>query len=460
MRLTLDDVIAATGGRGTRAEGVEIESVAVDTRVLVPGALFVALPGGRDGHSYVGDAFARGAAAVMVSAPVDSMGPLVYVADTLAALGDLGRLARERAGDAQVVAITGSTGKTSTKDLAAAAVGAARRVTASPASFNNEAGVPLTLLAARTDDDVVICEMGARGRGHIAALCAIAVPHVGVVTNIGVAHAQLFGSPEETAGAKGELLEALPPAGTAVLLDSDRFTPALAARTAARVLRVGTSPSAEVRATGVRVDGELHASFTVETPWGSAAVRLAVRGAHQVANAAMAIAVAGSVGVPLEAAAAGLAAAAPSKWRMELTRTDAGVVVINDAYNANPASVAAALHALADLEVAGRRIAVLGEMAELGALAAPEHQAVGALAARLGIDVVVVVGGVATAPLASAARAAGATTVTVEDPAAAGPAVAALLAPGDAVLVKASRVVGLERVAESLLEWRAGGVRA
>ena len=486
MRLTLADVAAATGARvvaGERAprrgettvsvdsmwvesvsvdsvsvDSVSVDSVSVDSRALESGALFVALRAERDGHEFVGAAFAAGAAAALVERPVPgARGPLVVVGDTGSALTALGRLARERLGDIPVVGITGSTGKTSTKDLTAAALsgaGAGRSlmVCASPASWNNEIGVPLTLLAAGDETGAVIVEMGARGAGHIDALTAVASPTIGVITNIGMAHAEFFGSREEVARAKGELLESLPAGGHAVLSADDDMTPALAARTTARVLRVGSHPSADVATSGLRLDDELRPSFRLHTPWGVVDVGpLPVLGAHQSLNAAFAVAVAGLLGVAPEEAVEGLAGAVGSAWRMELRRTAGGLVVLNDAYNANPTSMAAALDALRSL-TGGRFFAVLGHMAELGECSDAEHRRVGRLAAASGLELLVAVGRDA-APLEEGAREAGADTVLVDGPDGAVAALAGRLRPGDAVLVKASRVAGLERVAVALDGW-------
>jgi UDP-N-acetylmuramoyl-tripeptide--D-alanyl-D-alanine ligase len=270
---------------------------------------------------------------------------------------------------------------------------------------------------------------------------------VGVITNIGIAHAEFFGTREEVARAKGELLEALPSTGHAVLSADCDLTPELARRSAAPVLRTGHDPKADVHVSDLAVDDELRPSFRLDTPWGPARVELPLRGAHQAANAAMAVAVAGVLGVDPEDAAAGLATATGSAWRMELLRTAGGLVLLNDAYNANPTSMAAALAALGALE--RRRWAVLGQMAELGAVSEDEHRRMGRLAAEAGVDGMVVVGPGAGA-LVAGAREAGVEVMEAAGPEEALTVLAPRLRPGDAVLVKASRVVGLERVAASL----------
>jgi UDP-N-acetylmuramoyl-tripeptide--D-alanyl-D-alanine ligase len=386
---------------------------------------------------------------VLASRSVDA--PAVIVPDTLAALGDLGRHARDRISASAVVAgITGSTGKTSTKDLAAGALAAGRTTVASPASFNNEIGAPLTLLGAPDDVEAIVVEMGARGIGHIAYLTQIARPTAGIITNIGVAHAELFGTIEETAKAKGELLEALPPSGVAIVNADDPATPGLVERTAAAVVRAGHDRGADVRVVRVELDDELRPLVHFATPWGEGHARLNLRGAHQATNAAMALALAGSAGVALDAALEGLAAATGSHWRLELARTPAGALVLNDSYNANPASVHAALDALAGCDVKGRRIAVLGVMAELGARTDLEHRRVGEYAAALAVDEIVAVGDAAA--IAEAAREAGAHAVAVAGAADALELLSALVQPDDAVLVKASRAAGFERVAQALID--------
>ncbi|MGH8919338.1 MAG: UDP-N-acetylmuramoyl-tripeptide--D-alanyl-D-alanine ligase, partial [Actinomycetes bacterium] len=347
---------------------------------------------------------------------------------------DLGGAARDRLAD-RVVGITGSVGKTSTKDLTAAALATRWKVTASAQSFNNELGVPLTLANASPDTDVTVVEMGARGPGHIALLCGVARPTVAVVTAVAAVHTEFFGDLRSVARSKGELVEALPADGTAVLNADDPAVAAMAERTDAAVVSYGLRPGADVVATEVRLDADLRPTFMLRSPWGTVEVRPAVRGEHQVANTLAAAAVALTWDVPLAAVADGLARAEVSPWRMQLEHTAGGAAVLNDAYNANPTSMAAALRALAALD-ARRRVAVIGEMAELCPIAADEHRRIAALASELGIQVVAV------------------GTSLYGPGAVAGPAQAAAvlgpLGPDDAVLVKASRVAGLERLAELL----------
>ena len=313
-----------------------------------------------------------------------------------------------------MVGITGSAGKTSTKDLTAAALRGARRVHASPGSFNNEAGLPLTLLGAPEGTEVVVAEMGARFRGNVADLCAIARPDIGIVTHIGLAHAEHLGGPAGVLDTKAELVEALTPAGLAVLNADDDATPELIARTQARSIRVGTATDADVVVRDLVVDTQLRPQFELMTPWGHGRVALAVRGAHQAVNAAMGATVALELGVPIETVIAGLQTATTAEWRMELAASPAGITVVNDAYNVSPSSMAAAIQSLAQLPVTGKRIAVLGDMLELGEYADAEHEALGALAADVGLDLLVAVGPASEA-LAAGARAAGLDVVSAVD---------------------------------------------
>lgn len=463
MELTAAEIAAATDGRIAMGDPrTRATSFTIDSRLVEPGGCFIALRGARDGHEFVADAFARGAAiAIVEQVPSDPSvtaatrddsiagATVVQVPDGMVALTALAHLARERLDGAAIVAITGSAGKTATKDLTAAALARTHSVHASPGSFNNEAGLPLTLLGAPADVDVVVAEMGARFEGNIAHLAAIARPTVGVVTHIGLAHAETLGGREGIARVKGELLDALPADALAVLNDDCDATPALQAQTRARVLRVGRRPSADVQVTDVTLDDELRAHFRLESPWGAAVIALTVRGEHQVDNAAQAATVALSLGAPIAEVAAGLGDARGADHRMEIFRTADGVLVLDDAYNSSPTSAAAAVRSLARLPVSGRRVAVLGEMLELGEQSDAEHAALGALAAASGIDLLVAVGTRAES-MVEGARGSGLTVLTVADPAAAPGVVAGEVRIGDAVLVKASRAIGLERVAEAL----------
>jgi UDP-N-acetylmuramoyl-tripeptide--D-alanyl-D-alanine ligase len=428
-------VAAATAGRLVGPDA-HVDGASFDSRSTRPGQLFVPIVAERDGHDFVAAAVAAGATAYLTSRPADPAvpAPAVEVRDTAAALMDLARWARERL-PATVVGVTGSVGKTSTKDLIAAAVGAGRRVTANTRSFNNEQGLPVTVLGAPDDVEVLVLEMGMRGFGEIARLCAVARPDVGVVTKVAPSHTERVGGLDGVARAKAELVEALPADGTAVLNADDERVAAMAARTAAAVVTFGHSPDATVRVEGVVLDDRARARFRAVTPWGRAEVALAVSGEHMVPNAAAALAVAGAVGVDVAAAAAALATAPLSAARMELLDAAAGGLVVNDAYNANPSSMAAALRALARM-AASRRVAVLGPMAELDDPVAA-HADIGALARGLGVELIAV--GTDRYGVDPVARSAVAAAI--------GP-----IAPGTAVLVKASNAARLYELAPQLAQ--------
>ncbi len=439
-------VVSATGGRlvdPTEGGHPPWRSVAIDSRGITAGSLFVPVRAERDGHDFVADAIAKGATGYLVEAghPLLAERPAaigVEVADTGEALLDLGRAARRRL-PGPAIGITGSVGKTSTKDFLAAALARRWKVTASARSLNNELGVPLTLVNADPSTEVTVIEMGARGPGHIALLCDVGRPSVGVVTSVAAVHTEAFGTVQAVAEAKAELVEALPANGTAVLNADDPLVAAMAYRTEADVLRYSAaadvpadmSPPADVIASGVHIGDDLRATFLLSSPWGEGEVTLAARGAHQVGNALAAATVALRCEVGIDDVLSALATAEVSPWRMELHRTATGAIVVNDAYNANPASMAAALRSLAAIP-ARRRIAVVGEMAELGSASAAEHRAVADLAASIGVELIAYdTDGYDVAAVHGLQAAV----------AAIGP-----LGEGDAVLVKASRVVGLERL--------------
>lgn len=454
MDLTRDDVAAITGGT-VRGPDATASGFAFDSRTLRPGMGFVALRAERDGHDFVADAFARGGTIAVVERVPDALtGSLVVVADAQAALRALGSAARDRLPDATVIGITGSAGKTSTKDLTSSALRPAFAVHASAASFNNEIGLPATLLDTPAGTEAVVLEMGARFAGNITELCAIARPSIGVITHIGLAHAEHLGGRDGIAAVKGEILDALPTDGLAVLSADCDYLDALRARASAPVLTVGPAAGADVRTSEIRIDANLRVTFRLDSPWGSADVSLAVRGAYQVANAAQAATVALHLGVPLDAVIAALADAGTAAWRMEVATSADGVVVLNDAYNASPSSMRAAIDTFGRLPVTGRRIAVLGEMRELGSLSATEHARVGELLADADVFTLVTVGP-GTDEMATAAASRGVEVNRCADRDAAIHAVRAMIEPGDAVLVKASRLVGLEHVADALLQTRA-----
>jgi UDP-N-acetylmuramoyl-tripeptide--D-alanyl-D-alanine ligase len=459
--LSVAEIAAFTAGGTVGDAGVMVTGpVVIDSRQAAPGALFAALPGERvDGHDYAAAAVANGAAAVLAARPLPDLAvPVIVVSDVTAALGLLARGVLGRLPRATVVGITGSSGKTSTKDLTAQVVERLGPTVAPEGSLNNEIGLPLTVLRADETTRYLVLEMSARGIGHIAYLTGIAPPRIGAVLNVGRAHAGEFGSIDAVAKAKGELVEALPAGGVAVLNADDPNVIAMASRTRARVVTTSVQHSAaDVRALGISLDDLGRASFTLHTPAGSAPVTLTLHGGHHVANALAAAAVAEALGMDVAAIAAALSAAtARSKKRMELHERPDGVLVVNDAYNANPDSTRAAIAALAHLTGNGtsrRGLAVLGYMAELGDIAAESHAEAGRLAALAGVAVVVAVGADA-APVLDGARSVGGwqgEAVAAPDPKSAIAELQNRLRPGDVVLVKASKAAGLWEVADGLL---------
>jgi UDP-N-acetylmuramoyl-tripeptide--D-alanyl-D-alanine ligase len=437
VRFRASDVAAATGGR-LLGDDVEIDGASFDSRTLRPGQLFVALVAERDGHDFIPAAVAAGASASLKQVerdlPSSSAAAAIVVPDTAAALMALGAWARGRLPE-RVAGITGSVGKTSAKDFAAAILRTRWRTASNVRSYNNEQGLPITLLEAPDDTEVAVLEMGMRGPGQIAELCEVGRPTLGVVTAVAEAHTELLGSLAAVAQAKGELIEALPSTGVAVLNIDQPLVAAMAARTSARVLTFGTA-GADIVIRGLTLDAEACARFTIDTPWGSAPIALAVPGAHMALNAAAALAVGLVWDVSLPDAAGAVEKANLSQWRMELHHLASGAVLLNDAYNANPASMRAALDTLAALS-AHRRRALLGIMAELDDPAS-EHAVITAYARDRGIEVLAVGTDLYDVP-------------PVDDPVAAlGP-----LGEGDAVLVKASRVAGLEKLAARLVGDRA-----
>lgn len=436
VRFRATEIAAAAGGT-LHGDDVEIDGAAIDSRALRAGQLFVPVRGERDGHDFIASAREAGAAATFSArGPIEGI-VTIEVDDPESALRALGIAARRRLGQ-QVVGITGSVGKTSTKDLMAAITGPLRTVSANEKSFNNELGVPLTLVNATEASDLVIIEMGSRGAGHIAELCAIAEPTIGVVTAVELAHAEFMGGLDGIAVAKRELVEHLPASGFAVLNADDPRVAAMAEHTDATVVRFGLL-SGEVRAVDVSLDADLRPRFRLVSDWGSAEVVQSARGRHQVGNALAAAAVALTIGVSLDDVVAGLGAAELSPWRMELRVTSSGARVLNDAYNAGPASMEAALRALAELP-AVQHTAVLGLMAELGDATQSSHRRIAEVADSLGIRL-----------LAFGAADYGPGVEQVADVSAALAALGDLTA-ADAVLVKGSRVAGLERLAAALLD--------
>jgi len=472
IEVSLTRLVDLVGGRlhgAVPPEPPVVTAVTVDSRTAGPGSLFVALPGTHvDGHAFVPAAWRQGAAAALTSLPVPGGGGLaVQVPDALVALGRLARHVVEvgTASGLQVIGVTGSSGKTSTKDLLAAVLEPVGPTVAPYGNLNNELGVPLTVARVEPDTRFLVGEFGARGVGHIRYLCEIAPPRVGVVLNVGQAHVGEFGSQAAIARAKAELVQALPESGTAVLNADDPLVWAMGGQTAARVLAFSAAgdpggPDA-VWAADVTLDRAGRPRFVLHARRGGQAlppakVALQLTGRHHVGNAAAAAGAALAVGVDLATAAAGLSAARTrSRWRMELQERADAVLVVNDSYNANPESMRAALATLVELgrDRPGRTWAVLGDMLELGPAAEAEHLALGRLAVQLGVDRLLATGGYATAVVAGAREAGlgAGYAEAYQDKAELTERVAGEARQGDVVLVKASRGLALDTVAEQLL---------
>ncbi len=448
---SLWDLARAVRG-SLRGSDATADSVVIDSRVARPGSVFFALRGDhRDGHDFVDDAVARGASGVVVSR-AGAGSPAVVVEDVGRAL--LALAADERTGmaDATVIGVTGVNGKTSVKDLAASILQGSFLTHSSPASFNNEIGLPLTVLGAPDGVEVIVAELGARHVGDHALLCEVARPDAVVVTNVGVAHLELFGSWEAIVEASAEPLVALPEIGTAILNADDAVVRDLARRTKARVVLFGLSPAAEVRAEDVHLDDQGLPSFTLGAGGERERVDLAIPGEHMVSNALAASACGIALGLSPAECAAALKGALVSPWRMETFTTPDGVFVVNDSYNANPESMAAGLRAARWMARGRRLAAVLGGMAELGPVSQAEHEKLGELVVRLGVDRLVTVGEQARAVARAAVREgalleAVASYDTREE---ATDDIRGWARSGDVVLIKGSRVAGLERVAEAL----------
>jgi len=466
IALSLAEIASVVGGQTHDIPDPSVQvtgRVVRDSREVEPGSLFVAFVGERvDGHDFAASVVEAGAAAVLASRPVGV--PAIVVDDVQAALGALARHVVERLG-ATLVALTGSAGKTSTKDLIAQVLQRKAPTVFTPGSLNNEIGLPLTALSATEETRFLVLEMGARGIGHIRYLTSLTPPKVGLVLNVGTAHIGEFGGREQIARAKGELVECLPPAdagGVAILNADDPLVRAMASRTKARVILFGESGEADVRAENVTLMESGQPSFRLHTPSGCSDVTMRLYGEHHVSNALAAAAVAHELGMSADEIATALSEAGSlSRWRMEVTERPDGVTVVNDAYNANPESMRAALRALAAMGKGRRTWAVLGQMAELGDEALAEHDAVGRLAVRLNVGKLVAVGGREASWLQLGAYNEGSwgeESVHVSDTQAAIDLLRSQLRPGDVVLVKASRSVGLERVAEALVEGTEGEV--
>ncbi len=459
IAMTVAEIAAAVDGAVTvpaEAQRLVSGQAFVDSRQVDAGGLFVAVVGAAvDGHDFAASAVSQGASAALVERPVHV--PAVLVADTVSALGLLARHVLSRLPALRVIGITGSQGKTGTKDILAQLLERRGLTVAPVGSLNTEIGAPLTALRVTESTQYLIVEMGARGRGHIRYLTSLVQPSVGVVLNVGLAHLGEFGTQRDIAASKGELVESLPRNGLAVLNADDPLVLEMRGRTPATVVTFGESSDADIRLSGVHLDDDGKVRFALTIDGATARVELPLVGAHQAQNAAAAAAVACGTGMSVEEVASALSQVrSRSPWRMEVTTTPSGVTVINDAYNANPDSMRAALTTLVEIgsrrKATARTFAVLGEMLELGEAAPAEHEALGRLVARLDLSQLVVVGEGAR-PVQIGATSderwrGGAVCVTSIE--AAIEFLQGELRSGDVVLVKASRAAGLETVAAAI----------
>jgi len=465
LRASVETIATVTGGEILVGDPESVVTgLSVDSRAIAPVGAFVALPGEQvDGHDFLHDAIAGGARLLLVTRAAGEIGDVIVaaaqrgvtvmrVADGLQAVQQIAAWHRLRLRCA-VVGVTGSSGKTTTKDFITSVLSTTMKTVATEGNRNNELGVPLTLLAAGSECDVLVVEMGMRGAGQIALLCEIARPGFGLVTNVGATHIELLGSQDAVASAKGELVEAIPADGAVFLNGDDAMSARLSELSAAPVTYYGLSEVCEVVARDIVLDELSRASFVLESAQGSVEVSLPVPGRHNVYNALAAAAVGLRLAVPLDAIATGLAGASTSAMRMETFVSASGVTVVNDAYNANPTSMGAALDTLAAMATEGKRVAVLGDMAELGSLTELAHFHLGEHVATAGIDVLVTVGERARR-IADGAIAQGMDKSSVRACASVEEAVEVLddtLSSGDTLLVKASRVMGLEAVVEGVV---------
>lgn len=453
--VTLEDIARAIGGVLAGERERLVKGIGVDSRTIQEGDLFFAIPGERtDGHQYVRMSAERGAVGAVVSQPVEAPQgfPLIYVADTIWALGCFARWYRGLF-RIPVVGITGSAGKTTTKEMAAAALSARHDVLKSPQNLNTEIGLPLAIAHLERHHTVAVFEMAMRGRGQIDWLATIARPTIGVITNIGWAHLGLLGSRENIALAKSELLYRLPEDGVAVLNADDEYFEFCRRQAPCRVLSFGYQRAAMVRAVKVHLDRDGKVFCTVRYRRESAPLQVPVPGLHHLSNALAALATAVALGVPLAEAALHLQQMQAVDKRMQVCRTEKQITVLDDTYNANPASVKAALHTLERIANGCRRVVVLGDMLELGDEAPRLHREVGREAARIGAQVIVAVGEMAE-EVVRGAKAAGEPPVclTFSDSSAAAENILRYLQPGDVVLVKGSRALQMELVVKAISE--------
>lgn len=454
IEIGLPEIAAIVGGTGFDLPDLVLTGTVVsDSRRVQPGDLYLAIVGEtHDGNDFAEAALAAGAVAAIVSRPV--AGASILVDDTVAALAALARAVVQRSNQLTIYGITGSSGKTSAKDMLGQVLAATEPTVWPPGSFNNELGLPTTVLQVDAATRNLVLEMGARGIGHIEQLTKIAQPSIGLVLNVGSAHAGEFGSREATAQAKSELAAALPAEGFAILNADDPLVKQMAEVTAAQVRWFGASPDNDVSFDHVQLDALARPSFQLTIAGETFDVQLALHGEHQVSNAAAVAASAHAGGMaPAEIAEALRNVKPGSRWRMEVTRTADTTIVINDAYNANPESMAAGLKALAAMNQNGTRWAVLGEMRELGEESMRAHDEIGRLAVRLGVDRLVGIGP-ACRPMVVGAASEGyfnGESYYCADAVEAREYLAGRVKPGDVVLLKASRAAGLEQLAAQVI---------
>ncbi len=451
MRWLASEIASIVGGELFADPAIEVTGVSTDSRQVHTDDLFVAIVGEQfDGAEFAVKAMAAGAALVLSERRIAQ--PCIVVHDAVFALGALAREHLRGLGGVTVVAITGSSGKTSTKDLVAQVLESAGSTVAPAGSFNNEIGLPRTVLQADEETRFLVLEMGMRGGGQIARLCRIAPPDVSVVLNIGSAHAGIIGSRDDTAAGKGEIISALHAEGTAIINRDDGFAGYFRSLAPGATVEFGFDDGF-VHAQGIHLDDMARASFVLQVGETSAPVQLQLLGEHHVGNALAAAAIGHVCGLSVEAIASALSAAtARSHWRMERSELPNGVTLINDAYNANPESMRSALRALALIGRHRRTWAVLGEMRELGEESMLEHDAIGRLAVRLDISHLVAIGPAGKIMQVAATNEGswGDESAYVPDVEAAIEYVVSRWQAGDVVLVKASQSIHLERVAEAL----------
>lgn len=454
MPIKLEDLARIVEGRMAGGDPSQLVlNISTDSRTLQPGDLYVPLKGERfDGHDFIWEAVSRGAMGFLTSQSYTREDDLaiIRVRDCLAALQALAREVRNRS-SYRTIGLTGSTGKTSTKDFLKSILARRFKVRATPKSYNNEVGLPLTILAAGSQDEILIAELGMRGEGQIAQLCEILRPDMGIVTRIGPVHLETLGPEDRIARAKGELVEAIPETGLVVLNRDDRWFPYMVGKARGRVVSYGIDSEAEVRATDIELDAEARPSFQLISRNGKTLVKLETMGEHNVANALAAAALADGLGVSMEEIRGGLQEAELSGMRMEMVRVG-GIRIINDAYNANPMSMKAALRTLSHMGKRARTIALLGDMLELGEKAVYYHREIGREVVEQKIDFLIAVGDLSKYTYEAAVEAGleqkRALLVDSLDDAA--NEIKKILSSGDVLLIKASRAIGLERVLERI----------